>query len=100
MAGAVTAVAAGSDTNSGAAAVSVTPGTASLLAGITASGGGVMPVHSKRPFGRVSHCHGPAACNVVHVADSRANIASRAGKRMLMSMKTGGRTGCVEKSGG
>ena len=54
-----------------------------------------MPVHAERPFGSVWHCHEPAAGNVVPVADSRANIASPAGKRMLMSVKTGGRTACV-----
>ncbi|GAH00172.1 unnamed protein product, partial [marine sediment metagenome] len=95
VAGAVTVVAAGTGTNSGSAAVSGTPGTASLSAGIAVAGGGVMPVHSERPFDSVWHCHEPAACNVVYVADSRANIASRAGKQILMSVKTGGRTGYV-----
>ena len=54
-----------------------------------------MPVHSERPFDSVWHCHEPAAGNAVYVTDSRANIASRAGKQILMSVKTGGRTGCV-----
>ena len=85
VAGAVTAV----------AAVSASPGAASLSAGITVAGGGVMPVHSERPFGSVWHCHEPAACGVVHVTDSRVHSTSRTGKRMLMSVKTGGRTGRV-----
>ena len=93
--GAVSVATAGMVTNNGSAVVSVTSGAASLSAGITVAGGGVMPLHAERPFGREWHCHEPAACNVVHVTDSRAHSTSRAGKRILMSVKTGRRTGCV-----